>query len=129
VKVLIDTNIYSGAMRDDSGCKHILRTADSIALSPIVVGELLFGFRSGRNEAKNRKQFSEFLGSPRVSVASITENTSEYFALILTSLKEKGTPIPSNDAWIAASAMEYGLTLATNDAHFRAIPGLLLWRE
>lgn len=129
MKVLVDTNVYSGALRSDPTCTRILQTADSLFLSPVVLGELLFGFRAGRTESRNREQLAEFLRSSRVAVLSVTERTAEYFALILTQLKDEGHPIPSNDAWIAASALEHGLTLATRDAHFQAIRGLLLWRD
>lgn len=127
MKVLIDTNIYSYAMRNEHGCDQLLRSAETIHINPIVIGELFFGFRSGDKEQRNRKQLNEFLESPRVSILPLTEHTSDFFALIATQLKNDGNPIPSNDVWIAASAMEHGLMLATKDDHFQNIKNLLLW--
>ncbi len=128
MKVLIDTNVYSHGMRGEPACADLLQSADEIVLSPIVVGELYFGFRHGNKEERNRDQFARFLDSSRVAMTSVTERTSEYFALVATQLKDTGTPIPTNDIWIAASAMELGLHLATLDSHFHYVKGLLLWK-
>jgi tRNA(fMet)-specific endonuclease VapC len=63
-----------------------------------------------------------FLASPRVDVIDVTEATSERYAAILDFLWKSGAPIPTNDLWIAASAMQHGLKLITTDTHYMKVP-------
>ena len=126
-KLLIDTNIYAAFKRNDSVILDILRQAESIALNTVVLGELLAGFKGGTKEALNRKELDLFLDSPRVQFLAIEESTAEFFALVFNTLKQSGKPIPVNDIWIAASAMQHGRTLLTLDAHFSYIAGLSLY--
>lgn len=100
--------------------------ADSIAVNPVVLGELHAGFRRGRHADKNRNLLKQFLSSPRVSVVAIDEDTAERYAVILNGLWTIGRPIPTNDLWIAASAMQYGLTVLTTDAHFTHVVQILV---
>jgi predicted nucleic acid-binding protein len=125
-KLLIDTNIYSDAMRGEKYAIDILRRNVQLFISPVVVGELLAGFKRGKQEEKNKKQLDEFLSRERVFQLSISTGTSEFYAFILNQLKEQGTPIPTNDIWIAASAMENGAGVATRDEHFSKIKGIIL---
>lgn len=125
-KVLIDTNIYSNAMRGEKYAVDILRRNVQVLFSPVVVGELLAGFKRGRQEEKNKKQLYEFLARDRVFELSISSETAEFYAFILKQLKEQGTPIPTNDIWIAASAMENGAAIATRDEHFSEIKGIII---
>ena len=123
---LIDTNIYSQAMRAEPAVVSLLRRASRIVLSSISIGELLSGFKGGAREQKNREELAEFLDSPRVSVCPVNEDTAEFYAEILGRLRTAGTPIPTNDIWIAAQAMEQGLRLVSLDRHFEPVAGLLL---
>ena len=125
-KILIDTNIYSDAMRGEKYAVNILRRNVQVLISPVVIGELLAGFKRGTKEGKNKQQLDEFLSRERVFELSISSETSEFYAFILNQLKEQGTPIPTNDIWIAASAMENGAALATRDEHFHKITGLII---
>ena len=84
------------------------------------------GFRGGGKEQKNRKELHQFLDSPRVSLYPVNEETAEQYSAILTQLKKQGTPVPTNDIWIAAAAFQNGLQLYTLDKHFHYIDGLLL---
>ena len=68
----------------------------------------------------------EFLDSPRVELIAIDDDTADYYAKIFCDLKSRGQPIPTNDLWIASSAMQHGLALYTLDVHFQKIDGLLL---
>lgn len=125
-KIIIDTNIYSNAMRGVNSAVSILQRYEQIAMSPVVIGELFSGFKKGKLEAKNKLQLKEFLLRERVIMFSITNETSEFYALILNQLREQGTPIPTNDIWIAASAMENGAAIASEDKHFSKIKGIIL---
>jgi predicted nucleic acid-binding protein len=124
--VLIDTNVYCGAMRGDSDAVALWRTAARILMSPIVVGELQSGFRGGGLARRNADQLRRFLAQERVEALSVTSRTAEFYALVLHQLREDGAPIPTNDIWIAASALEHGAGLATRDKHFQKVKGLLL---
>jgi len=124
-KVLIDTNIYSLAMRGDKNVTDILKKIDQIGISAINIGELFSGFKGGNFEEKNKTELNLFLDSPRVIVFPIDVETADFYASILNNLKSKGTPIPTNDIWIAAVAFQKGFKLFSKDKHFRAIPGLV----
>ncbi len=125
-RLLIDTNIYSSAMRGDAEIAHLLRRAAHIGISSISVGELLSGFRAGGREQKNRQELGIFLDSPRVVLYSVDEETAEHYSSVLNRLRRKGTPIPTNDIWIAACALRHGLPLCTLDRHFAQVEGLIL---
>lgn len=125
-KVLIDTNIYSHAIRGDSDVIEILKKSDKIGFTVISIGELIAGFKAGKNELNNREMLTEFLDSPRVVVLPIDENTAEFFGEIFNNLKKTGKPIPTNDIWIAAIAFQHGLKIVSKDRHFRHISGLPL---
>ncbi len=125
-RLLIDTNIYSYALRGDDGVVEVLKKAEQIGISVISIGELLSGFKGGGREQKNREELEKFLDSPRVIVYSVDEDTSEFYAEILNNLRDIGKPVPTNDIWIAAVAFQNGLKLFTKDEHFKAIAGLSL---
>ena len=125
-KILIDTNIYSYAMRGDHEVINNLQQVAHIGISSISIGELLSGFKAGNKEAINRQELNIFLDSPRVSLYYVDEFTAEFYSAILNQLKKQGTPIPTNDIWIAATALQKGLPVYTFDQHFGHIAGLLL---
>ena len=123
---LIDTNIYSCAMRGDREVVQALQQMNHIAIAVISIGELLSGFKAGTKEKENRRQLHAFLDSPRVGIYNTDENTAEFYSAVLNQLKLQGTPIPTNDIWIAATAFQHGLPVYTKDAHFSHIKGLIL---
>jgi len=123
-KVLIDTNIYSLAMKGDGNVVDALRKIDLIGFTAISVGELYSGFKGGNREAENREELNVFLDSPRVLVHTLDVETADFYASILNNLKVAGTPIPTHDIWIAAVAFQYGYIIFTKDRHFNLIPGL-----
>jgi tRNA(fMet)-specific endonuclease VapC len=124
--VLIDTNIYSYAMRGDPDTISVLQQIEEIAICTISIGELLSGFKAGNRENENRKELDQFLDSPRVRIYRVDEYTAEFYAEVLANLRRKGTPIPTNDIWIASVAFQHGLKLFTKDQHFSNIPGIAL---
>jgi len=125
-KVLIDTNIYSLAMKGDAAVVNALRQIDRIGFSAISAGELFSGFKGGHREDKNREELNVFLDSPRVVVHTIDVATADFYASILNNLKVSGTPIPTNDIWIAAVAFQHGYKLFTKVKHFDLVPGLVI---
>jgi len=124
-KVMMDTSAYTAFLRGSPEVKEAVQQADEIVFNPVVLGELIAGFLMGRNERKNRAILKDFLSSPRVIVAEIDEETSERYAVIIQSLRMKGTPIPTNDLWIAASAMQRGLKVLTTDKHYLEVPQII----
>jgi len=103
-----------------------MQEADEISINVIVLGELKSGFLGGRHREKNEQELAQFLASPRARVLGIDEETADRYAVILDFLRSAGTPIPTNDVWIAASAMQYGLRVLTMDQHFRKIPQIVV---
>lgn len=88
------------------------------------MGELLSGFRGGTKESTNRKELEQFLDSPRVNLLTLDEETAEHYAKIYREVKKKGKPIPTNDLWVAASAMRHALAIFSYDEHFQISLGL-----
>jgi tRNA(fMet)-specific endonuclease VapC len=125
-RALIDTNIYSLAMRGDADVIDSLQQLDEIGFSITSLGELLAGFIGGNRETQNRSELARFLDSPRVTLLPTDEETAEFYAVIVQALRRNGTPIPTNDIWIAASAQRHGLPVLTRDSHFASVPGLAL---
>ena len=124
--VTLDTSAYSQMRRGNQAILDVVRRSGTIALSAIVLGELHSGFRACNRYAKNIAQLAQFLDKPSVRVLNVTEETALRYAEIEVYLRKKGRPIPRNDVWIAAVALEHGLQLVTLDAHFREIPLLLI---
>ncbi|MCL4513710.1 MAG: type II toxin-antitoxin system VapC family toxin [Candidatus Eremiobacteraeota bacterium] len=122
IRTLIDTSAYSSFMRGNPTFKQAVQKIDAIYFNPIVIGELLTGFLKGKRREENKKELDVFLSSPRVKILEINEETGEKYAVILNALWKAGTPVPTNDIWIAASAMQYGLRVLTSDMHYGKIP-------
>jgi len=125
-RVLIDTNIYSELLRGNQFVADLLKKPEIIAFSVISIAELLSGFKNGAREKENLEELDRFLYSPRVLVYDIDIETSEFYAKIYDELKRSGDPIPTNDLWIAALALQHGTKLFTLDKHFRKVQGLFL---
>lgn len=125
-KVMLDTSAYSAYLRGNADVKRAIREADEIYLNPVVLGELYAGFAHGGKEKRNREILRELLASPRVQVAVIDEETSERYAAIIAYLWAKGTPLPTNELWISATAMQFGLKLVTTDSHYRNVPQIIV---
>jgi len=126
MRLLLDTSAYCAFMRGHPEVVDLLRQADEICLNPVVLGELHAGFLKGRRWRKNEDELRRFLSSPRVRLVDVTEETAERYARILDFLRRAGTPIPTNDIWIASTAMEHGLRLLTLDGHYLKVPQVLV---
>lgn len=124
--MLLDTSAYSAFMRGHELIKKRIQESEDIYINPVIIGELKAGFIKGSKKEINLRELEEFISSPRVSIITIDEDTSERYAVILNTLWETGKPIPTNDIWIAASAMQYGLHLITTDAHFNYVTQIIV---
>lgn len=128
MKVLLDTNAYTALFRGHEGVAARVRRATHVLMSTVVAGELLFGFRNGTRFDTNREELEDFLFSPYVALLPVTFVTADRFGRIAAALRRKGRPLPTNDIWIAAHAMESGADLLSFDHHFEHVEGLA-WIE
>ena len=124
MRILLDTDAYSAFKRGHEDVQRLIRNSREIVFSVVVLGELLFGFRLGTREDRNRAELQTFLDSPYVRMVPVSPVTADQFARVAGSLRKLGTPIPTNDMWIAAHALETGAELVSFDAHFDVVAGL-----
>lgn len=124
MRVLLDTNAYSDLMKGHRQVADIVRSAKEILLSTIVLGELLYGFRHGSRYERNAAELHSFLDNPYVSLVPVGPVTADRYSRVVTALRAKGRPIPMNDAWIAAHALETGADLISSDGHFEHVDGV-----
>ena len=125
MRVAVDTNAYRAAAENQPHVVDILRRADEIKLPFIVLAELRAGFAAGTAGRRNEAKLTEFLNAPRVSVVLAQEATTHHYAALYAQLRRQGTPIPTNDLWIAALVVEHDLLLLTSDAHFTKLPQIV----
>lgn len=126
MNVALDTSAYSALKRGDERVLEVMQRSELVAVPVVVLGELHSGFRAGTRCEENEKQLARFLSKRTVRVLPVTEETAMRYAQIDVYLRKKGRPIPRNDVWITALAVEHGLRLLTLDEHFREIPLLML---
>lgn len=124
-RVLFDTNAYASFKRNEQEIVEVVQYAEVIAMSPIVIGELIAGFDGGNKIKQNKVELQAFLESSRVIIYPITQDTTHFFSQVYCALKKKGKPIPTNDMWIAAQALEHGCMVCTHDKHFDFVEGLI----
>lgn len=126
MNILLDTSGYSELHLGNEAVLEVIRHATTVSVPSIVLGELHSGFKAGTRLQENRERLAKFLAKQTVRVLNVTEATALRYAEVNYYLRVKGKPIPTNDVWIAALALEHGLHLLALDAHFREIPMLLL---
>ena len=128
-RVVLDTNILIPFLQNPEAFASSLPSYDRIVIVPTVAGEYLAGVTATKQGEANRRAFVDFLSNPAVDKLPITTKTGEIYAKTYRFLRERGTPIPTNDIWIAASAIAAGADLFTRDGHFNNIQGLNLVKE
>ena len=121
-KFLLDTNIVIEIFRGNKEIADYLSKLPEIYISSIVLGELYTGINRVTNRAKHLKKLNDFVTLS--TVLSIDKETAAYYGAIIANLYKLGKPIPTNDVWIAAIAIQYNLTLLTSDKHFLEIDNL-----
>ena len=127
MKVLLDTNALSALWSGDERVLEALGQADTVLMSIIVLGELHAGFRGGTRLKENRARLAEFLIKPTVRPLQLSVETAEVYGQLKDQLKRAGTPIPINDIWLSAQAIETGSIVVTFDQHFNKVSGVRLW--
>jgi len=122
MEVALDTNALSDFAAGSEALGEILAPFRSLALPVTVLGEYRFGLLGSKKHARLTEWLTELLSEVRV--LEITERTTVVYARVRHQLRAAGTPIPENDVWIAAAAIEHSLPLATRDKHFKLVRGL-----
>ena len=128
-RVMLDTNAYAALLSGDTCVREALASATQILLPLFVIGELEAGFRGGTRYSENTAILQRFLGKAGVQEVASGRETARIYGELKDGLKRAGTPIPANDIWIAASAIEHAAVLVTYDRHFTTIRRLKLWRH
>ena len=126
-KIILDTNAYTRLLTGEEDVLDVIGTAETVYMSIFVLGELHAGFAGGTKERGNKDTLNRFLLKPSVKILNATSETAEVFGVLKQDLKKAGTPLPINDVWIAAHALETGSILITYDGHFKKIAGIRRW--
>jgi len=124
VRLALDTNRYTDLCRGDAQVVATIEAADEVWLPFIVLGELRAGFAVGTQGPRNEAILHRFLRKPGVDVLYADEQTTHHYANVYRQLRKQGTPVPTNDMWIAALVLQHSLMLYDRDAHFDALPQL-----
>ena len=124
MKLALDTNRYTDLCRGDVSVVEMVELADQVWLPFIVLGELRAGFAVGNQGPRNEAVLRRFLLKSAVSVLYADEQTTHHYAAIYRQLRKQGTPIPTNDMWIAALVLQHSLVLFARDTHFDVLPQL-----
>ena len=114
--MILDTSALSSWSDGTPAINSALRNADRLVVPSIVLGEYYFGIRQSRYRNRYESWLNRNL--PAVEIVAVTQETAKIYADIRLELKQHGTPIPSNDTWIAAIALQFSLPVLSNDAHF-----------
>jgi tRNA(fMet)-specific endonuclease VapC len=124
MRIALDTNRYRDLCDGEAEVIRLLEEAESIHVPLIVIGELRAGFSLGKRGRENETTLQRFLLKPGVEVLSPGDATTRHYALLFRQLRQQGTPIPTNDLWIAALVLERDLALCSRDEHFQYLPQL-----
>jgi tRNA(fMet)-specific endonuclease VapC len=123
-RLLLDTNIVIAFFAQEPDILDRMQAAEAFFIPSIVLGELYFGARKSGKPAQNLKQINEL--AAKTAILDCNAETAQQYGQLKDNLRRKGRPIPENDIWIAAIAVQYNLTLITRDAHFNQVDNLLI---
>jgi len=129
MRLALDTNAYVGFARGEGWAVEPMRRADQLLIPVVVMAELRSGFLCGNQSARNEQGLTRFLNSKRVRIAEVNEDTTHVYARLFAWLRKQGTPIPTNDIWIAALALQNDAILLSRDEHFEKLPQVALHAE
>lgn len=125
MKVALDTNRYVDLCRGVDETVTLLEEAEAVILPFVVLGELRAGFAHGRRQAENEQILRRFLLKDGVQVIFADDQTTHHYASVFRQLRKQGTPIPTNDMWLAAIVLQHNLVLHDRDKHFDRLPQLI----
>ena len=124
MRLALDSNRYTDLCRDVAEVTVLVEQAEAVFLPFIVLGELRAGFSLGKRGAENERVLRRFLMKPGVAVLFADDQTTYHYATLFRQLRQQGTPIPTNDLWIAALVLQHDLVLCDRDGHFDHLPQL-----
>jgi len=124
VRLALDTNRYTDLCRGNVSVVETIEFADEVWLPFIVLGELRAGFAVGTQGPRNEAVLRRFLLKSRVGVLYADDQTTHHYAAVYRQLRKQGTPIPTNDTWIAALVLQHSLVLLARGSHFDVLPQL-----
>ena len=125
MNLLLDTDRLTDALRGEPSVIALLEGASAVRVPFIALAELRAGFLLGRRRRENEAALNRFLALPGVDPVFADQDTIEVYARLFAYLRKAGTPIPTNDLWIASLAVQHRWPLLTRDAHFRKLPQIV----
>ena len=125
MRVALDTNRYVDLCDGVSETKSLLAQAEIVLLPFIVLAELRAGFAYGNHQADNERTLQRFLLKDGVKTLFADDQTTHHYGVLYRQLRKQGTPIPTNDIWIAALVVQHGLVLHSRDRDFNRLPQLV----
>ena len=124
MRVALDTNRLTDLFQGDAALAEWLGTCEEVRIPLVVLAEIKAGFYGGAQQHRNEILLRRLLAKTAVGVLLPSRETAEHYARLFVQLKRVGTPVPDNDLWIAALALEHDLLLITRGRHFQHIPQL-----
>ncbi len=121
---MLDTSAYSRFRAGDTRVRDLIAEAETVMVPAPVLGELHGGFELGSRTRENRVALSEFLAESFVRIIAVDDTVARHYGRVYAALKRAGTPIPVNDIWIAACAIDQGACLLTFDHDFDHVAAL-----
>ena len=125
MRVALDTNRYVDLCKGIVETVTLLEEAEAVVLPFVVLGELRAGFAHGRRQSENEQTLRRFLLTDGVQVLFADDQTTHHYATVFKQLRKQGTPIPTNDMWLAAVVLQHNLVLHDRDKHFDRLPQLV----
>lgn len=125
MRVALDTNRYVDLCKGIAETVALLEAADVVVMPFVVLAELRAGFAHGRRQVENERILRRFLMKEGVAVLFADDQTTHHYASLYRQLRKQGTPIPSNDLWLAALVLQHNLALHARDKHFDHLPQLV----
>jgi tRNA(fMet)-specific endonuclease VapC len=121
---LLDTNAAIALLNGDARIIQAIGDSDQLNIPIISVGELYYGAENSAQVAENYAKVRQI--TAKYKILNCDLETAQGYGRFLRQLRLKGRPIPQNDVWIAALALQHGLILMTRDAHFNYVDGLMV---
>ncbi|MEK7403727.1 MAG: type II toxin-antitoxin system VapC family toxin [Acidobacteriota bacterium] len=122
MRVLLDTTRLTDALRGEVAVVKIIEQASEVWLPFVALAEIKAGFMAGSRAAQNEGLLQAFLRLPGVGVMFADRETTDVYARLFVQLRRAGTPIPTNDLWIASLALQHQLMLLSRDEQFDKLP-------
>ena len=125
MRLALDTNRYVDLCKGVESTVRLVSSAEAVFLPFVVVAELRAGFAFGKRIAENERVLRRFLLKEGVAVLYADDQTTHHYASAYRQLRHQGTPIPTNDLWIAALVLQHNLRLHDRDRHFEHLPQVI----